>query len=81
MNIRVKLARFATWRLFREAAAMTTGVGSELHRAATASAFGRDPAGLKFSAVAARLPASQRRRLSDESDRLDTERVNARRAA
>ena len=77
---RTKLARFATWRLFREAAAMTTGVGSALHRAATTSAFGRDPAGLKFSAVAARLPANQRRRLSEEIERLDIERGEARRA-
>ena len=58
-----KLARFSTWGLFREAAAQTTGCGSELHRAATVAALGRDPAGLKFAATAARLPASDRARL------------------
>ena len=81
MNNRVSLARFATWNLFREAAVMTTGRGSELHRAATVAALGRDPAGLKFCALAARLPAKDRRRLSSEIERLDTERVNARHAA
>ncbi len=81
MNVRVKLARISAWSLFRQAAAMTTGRGSALHNAATAAAFGRDPGALKFSAIAARLPATDRRRLSDEIDRLDTERANAGRAA
>ncbi len=76
-----KLARFSTWGLFREAAAQTTGCGSELHRAATIAALGRDPGGLKFAAIAARLSFEHRRRLLDEIDRLDTERVNARYAA
>ncbi len=58
-----KLARFATWNLFREAAAQTTGRGSELHRAAIAAAFGRDPAGGKYAALAARLPAPDRARV------------------
>ena len=80
MNDRAKLARFATWNLFREAAAQTTGCGSELHRAATGAAFGRDPGALKFSAIAARLPATDRRRLSDEIERLDVERAGAGRA-
>ena len=43
MNNRAKLARLATWSLFRQAAAMTTGRGSALHNAATAAAFGKDP--------------------------------------
>ncbi len=81
MNNRVKLAQFATWNLFREAAVMTTGRGSELHRAATVAALGRDPAGDEFCELAARLPAKDRRRLSSEIERLDTERANARRAA
>ena len=81
MKNRVKLARFSTWGLFREAAVMTTGRGSELHRAATVAALGRDPAGVKFCAIAARLPTEDRRRFSDEIERLDTERANARRAA
>ena len=81
MNIRVKLARFASWNLFREAAAMTTGRGSALHRAATVAAFGRDPAGLNFCEIAARLPPEDRRRLSSEIERLDIERGKARRAA
>jgi hypothetical protein len=58
-----KLARFSTWGFFREAAAQTTSSGSELHRAATIAALGRDPAGLKFAAIAARLPAPNRARL------------------
>ncbi len=81
MNNHAKLARFATWNLFREAAAQTTGSGSALHRAATVAAFGRDPGALKFSAIAARLPAKDRRRLSDEIERLDIERARERRAA
>ncbi len=80
MNDRAKLARFSAWGLFREAAAMTTGRGSPLHRAATVAALGRDPGALKFSAIAARLPAIQRRRLSDEIERLDNARAGAGRA-
>ena len=58
-----KLARFSTWGLFREAAAQTTGSGSELHRAATVGALGRDPGGINFAAIAARLPAPDRARV------------------
>ena len=81
MNVRVKLARISAWSLFRQAAAMTTGVGSALHNAATAAAFGRDPGALKFSAIAARLPSEDRRRLWDCIAELDAERVAHRRAA
>lgn len=81
MNDRAKLARFAIWNLFREAAAQTTGSGSALHRAAVRSALGRDPAGLKFSAIAARLPAEDRRRLLDRITELDVERAKVGRAA
>ncbi len=80
MNERAKLARFATWGLFQKAAAETTGRGSALHRAATVAAFGRDPGGLKFAALAARLPAKDRRRLSVEIERLDIARAEARSA-
>ena len=80
MNERAALARFATWGLFQKAAAQTTGRGSPLHRAAIVAAFGRDPGGGKFCAIAARLPAMDRRRLSDEIERLDIERAGAGRA-
>lgn len=81
MNNRAKLARLATWSLFRQAAAMTTGRGSALHNAATAAAFGKDPGALKFAAIAARLPSEARRQLLACITELDVERVNARRAA
>ena len=76
---RAILARRATWDLFREAAAQTVGFASPLYRAALRGFLGKDPGGTEFCAVAARLPAEDRRRLSDEIERLDTER--ARRAA
>ena len=58
-----------------------TGFGSALYRAALLGRLGKDPAGAKFSAIAARLPAEDRRKLSDEIERLDIERATARRAA
>ncbi len=51
------LARRATWDLFRNAAAQTTGFMSPLYKAALRARQGRDPAGEEFCAVAARLPA------------------------
>ena len=78
MNNRAKLARFATWNLFREAAAETTGVASPLYRAALRGLFGKDPVGTEFCAVAARLSDKDHARLSEEIERLDVERVNAR---
>jgi len=56
-------ARRATWDLFRNAAAQTTGFASPLYRAALRARLGRDPAGEEFCAIAARLPASDRARL------------------
>ncbi len=75
------LARRTTWDLFRNAAAQTTGFASPLYKAALRARQGRDPAGEEFCAVAARLPPEDRRRLSDEIERMDTERANAGRAA
>ena len=72
------LARRATWDLFRNAAAKTTGFASPLYGAALRARQGRDPAGEEFIAVAARLPSEDRRRFLDEIDRLDAERAKAR---
>ncbi len=74
-------ARRATWDLFKDAAAMTTGFASPLYGAALRACLGRDLAGDEFCELAARLPARDRRRLSSEIERLDIERGKARRAA
>ncbi len=80
MNDHAKLARFAVWGLFQKAAAKTAGRGSALHRATIVAALGRDAGGLKFCVIAARLPARDRRRLSEEIERLDIARAEARSA-
>ncbi len=71
------LARRATWNLFKQAAAQTTGFTSPLYRAALRARLGRDIAGEEFIAVAARLPSEDRRRLLDCITKLDTERAMA----
>ncbi len=46
-----------------EAVAQTVGFASALHRAALEARLGRDPEGARFAALAARLPAQDRRRV------------------
>ena len=75
----VTLARRATWDLFRDAAAQTTGFASPLYGAALRARQGRDPTGEEFCAVAARLPSEDRRRLLDRIQELDNEHANERR--
>lgn len=74
---RATLARRATWDLFRTAAAQTTGFASPLYRAALRARQERDVAGEEFCAVAARLPAPDRRRLLDCIAKLDSEHAGA----
>ena len=74
------LARRATWDLFKDAAAATVGFTSPLYGAALRARLGRDPAGEEFCAIAARLPAKDRRRLSNHITKLDAERAGAGRA-
>ncbi len=72
---RAAQARHATWKLFGDAAAATTGFTSPLYGAALRARLGRDPGGEEFCELAARLAAPERRRLSDEIERLDSDRA------
>ncbi len=72
-------ARRATWDMFRNAAAATTGFASPLYGAALRARLGRDPAGEEFAAIAARLPSKDRRRLWARVRTLNTERAQERR--
>ena len=58
-------AHRATWKPIMEAALEVAGFASALHRAALEARLGRDPEGTRFAALAARLPAKERRHLLD----------------
>ena len=58
-------ARHAVWSGIMSSVRLTTGANTPLYRAALRARLGRDPGGLKFAALAARLPAEDRRRLLD----------------
>ena len=56
-------AHQATWTPIMKAALRVAGFASALYRAALQARLGRDPEGMKFAALAARLPARDRERL------------------
>ncbi len=58
-------ARHATWGPIMENIKRTSGARTPLYQAALRARLGKDPGGLKFAALAARLPAKDRRRLLD----------------
>ncbi len=53
------------WKPIQDAALEVAGFASALHSAALQARLGRDPEGARFAALAARLPAKDRRRLLD----------------
>ena len=62
MNLATQ-AHHATWRPIQDAAREIAGFASALHSAALEARIGRDPEGVRFAAIAARLPVHDRRRL------------------
>ena len=70
-------ARHAVWGPIMESVKITIGASSPLYQAALRARLGKDLGGLKFAALAARLPAQDRRRLLDRITELESERTNA----
>ena len=70
-------ARHAVWGEIMSSVRLTTGTNTPLYRAALRARLGKDPGGLKFAALAARLPAEDQRRLIDSITELESERTNA----
>ena len=66
----VEHARRATWTPIMKAVAQTVGFASPLHRAALQARLGRDPEGLRFAALVARLPAKERQRIEDKINEI-----------
>ena len=58
-------ARHAVWGPIMDSVKNTIGTRTPLYQAAMRARLGRDPEGQKFAALAARLPAQDRRRLLD----------------
>ena len=58
-------ARHAVWGPIMESVAKTIGRGTPLYSAALRAPLGKDPGGVAFAALAARLPVRDRRRLMD----------------
>ncbi len=56
-------ARHAVWGPIMENVKRTIGARTPLYQAALRARLGKDPGSLKFAALAARLPAKDRRRL------------------
>ena len=71
-------ARHAVWGPIMESVKRTIGARTPLYQAALRARLGRDPEGARFAALAARLPAKDRRRLLDSFGRLDGDRPEAR---
>ncbi len=71
-------ARHAVWAPIMAGVVEAIGSGTPLYRAAVRARLGKDPEGERFAALAARLPAQDRRRLLDNIQELESERTNAR---
>ena len=71
-------ARHAVWEPIMESVKRTIGARTPLYQAALRARLGKDPEGARFAALAARLPAKDRRRLLDRIEELDTARAGAR---
>ncbi len=70
-------ARHAIWAPIMAGVVDTVGRGTPLYRAALRARLGRDPEGIKFAALAARLPAQDQNRLWE---RVREQRAGAGRA-
>jgi hypothetical protein len=69
------------WSTITAGVVRTIGRRTPLYNAAVRARLGKDPRGEKFAALAARLPADDRRRLWNHVEQLETARAKALRAA
>ena len=76
--IHVVRARHAVWAPIMAGVVETIGSRTPLYRAALRARLGKDPAGERFAALAARLPSEDRRRLWNQIKKLETARAGTR---
>ncbi len=71
-------AHHAVWSDIMSSVRLTTGANTPLYRAALRARLEKDPGAEKFATLAARLPSTDRRRLWDRVEKLESERATAR---